>query len=144
MNRAVAMLSYEDVGTAVAWLEKAFGFTQRGEAFTDDEGRITQVELERDGAVVMLGWPGPEYRGPRRHAETCDDARSWLDVPWVVDGVFVEVDDVDAHAERAVAAGATILRGPETIPFGRLYTAEDLEGHRWMFMRPADDRRTHG
>src|ERR1044071_1195465 len=118
------MLSYEDVRAAVAWLHDAFGFTQRGEAFTDEVGRITQVDIERDGAVVMLGWPGPDYRGPRRHAETCDDARAWLDVPWVVDGVFVEVDDVDAHAQRAVTAGATILRGPETIPFGRLYTAE--------------------
>jgi uncharacterized glyoxalase superfamily protein PhnB len=35
--------------------------------------------------------------------------------------------------EHARASGATILREPETEPFGRLYNAADLEGHRWMF-----------
>jgi uncharacterized glyoxalase superfamily protein PhnB len=51
----------------------------------------------------------------------------------VVDGVLVQVDDLDAHHARAVAAGANVIRGPEEGPDGRLYTAEDLEGHRWMF-----------
>ena len=37
-----------------------------------------------------------------------------------------------AHA-RAVAAGANVIRAPEEGPDGRLYTVEDLEGHRWMF-----------
>ena len=33
-----------------------------------------------------------------------------------------------------VAAGATILREPEDPGIGyRIYTAEDPEGHRWMF-----------
>jgi hypothetical protein len=26
-----------------------------------------------------------------------------------------------------------VIRQPEEGPEGRLYTAEDLEGHRWMF-----------
>jgi uncharacterized glyoxalase superfamily protein PhnB len=44
------------------------------------------------------------------------------------------VDDVDAHYAQARAEGATILREPEEPGIGfRLYTAEDLEGHRWMF-----------
>jgi uncharacterized glyoxalase superfamily protein PhnB len=53
----------------------------------------------------------------------------------VIDGVSVTIRDVDGHAERARAAGATILREPEDVPdVGlRVYTAEDLEGHRWMF-----------
>ena len=33
-------------------------------------------------------------------------------------------------------AGAEILREPEDLPFGRLYSAADPEGHRWMFMQP--------
>lgn len=70
----------------------------------------------------MLGWPGPEYRSPRRHAEECEQARKWLDVPFIVDGVMIQVDDVDAHCERACAAGATILREPKTEPYGRLTT----------------------
>jgi uncharacterized glyoxalase superfamily protein PhnB len=43
------------------------------------------------------------------------------------------------RAGRALALHAvtTISREPEDLPFGRLYSAADLEGHRWMFMQPA-------
>jgi uncharacterized glyoxalase superfamily protein PhnB len=44
---------------------------------------------------------------------------------------------VNAHFERARTAGAEILRDLEDLPFGRLYSAADLEGHRWMFMQPS-------
>jgi uncharacterized glyoxalase superfamily protein PhnB len=61
-------------------------------------------------------------------------ARRAYDNPWVIDGAFVQVDDIDAHYERAKAAGATILREREDPGIGqRIYTAEDPEGHRWMF-----------
>ena len=56
--------------------------------------------------------------------------------PWVVDGIQVEVEDVDAHFARAKAAGAVILSEPRDNPAGRLYRAEDPEGHRWMFIQP--------
>ena len=129
------MVSYEDVGAAIDWLGEAFGFRESGQRFTDDEGRVTQAELDRDGATVMLGWPGPDYRSPKRHAQECEQAARWLATPWVIDGVHVAFDDVAAHCERARSAGATILREPEDLPFGRLYSAADPEGHRWMFMQ---------
>ena len=136
MARAIPMLSYEDVGAAVDWLGEAFGFVESGERFDDGEGRATHAELSLDGATVFLGWPGGEYRAPRRHAQECEQAARWLAGPWVVDGVHVEVADVNAHYERARAAGAEILRELEDLPFGRLYAAADPEGHRWMFMQP--------
>jgi PhnB protein len=129
------MLSYEDVAAAMEWLGKAFGFREEGERYTDDDGRVTHAELTLDGAVVMLGWPGPDYRSPAHHAGECEQARRWLATPWVIDGVHVTVGDVDRHCEQARAAGATILREPEDLPVGRLYSAADLEGHRWMFMQ---------
>jgi uncharacterized glyoxalase superfamily protein PhnB len=135
-QRAVAMLSYEDCAAAADWLTAAFGFRQIGERLADDTGRITHVELDLDGARVMLGWPGSAYRGPRRHAQDCVAAAAWLASPFVVDGVLVSVTDVDAHLAVARTAGAEILRGPEDAPPGRLYTAADPEGHRWMFMTP--------
>jgi uncharacterized glyoxalase superfamily protein PhnB len=131
------MISYEDVARAIDWLGGAFGFREHGERFTDGDGRVTHAELELDGATVMLGWPGPDYRSPKRHAQECAQAARWLATPWVVDGVHVEVANLDTHYERARAAGATILREPEDLPFGRLYSAADLEGHRWMFMQSA-------
>jgi len=130
------MISYEDVGAAVDWLGTAFGFRESDERYTDDQGHVTHAELELDGATVMLGWPGPDYRSPAHHAQDCEQAARWLSTPWVIDGVHVEVADVDAHHERARASGATILRELEDLPFGRLYAAADLEGHRWMFMQP--------
>jgi len=87
-------------------------------------------------ARVMIGWPGPDYRSPARHAQTCEDARRWSDVPWVIDGVLIFVGEVDAHAARAREAGAEIIRELTDEPPGRLYAVSDVEGHRWMFIQP--------
>jgi|SRR5215216_1316196 len=136
MQTIVPMLSYEDVAAAVDWLTDAFGFRESGERFAGPDGRVAHAELSSGDGLVMLGWPGPHYRGPRRLAELSEDARQMLDNPYVVDGVLVHVDDIESHVERARAAGAEILRGIDDEPFGRLYTAADPEGHRWMFVEP--------
>jgi uncharacterized glyoxalase superfamily protein PhnB len=137
-HRATPMLSYEDVASAADFAIEAFGFRQRGARLTDDDGRVTHVELERHGAVVMFGWPGPDYRDPRTHARMCADAEAWMSTPFVVDGVLITVDDVDAHRADAAARGAEIIRELEDVPPGRLYAAADLAGHRWMFMQPRE------
>jgi uncharacterized glyoxalase superfamily protein PhnB len=128
------MLAYEDGAAALDWLSAAFGFRER-ERHTEPDGTLSHGELEVGDGLVMLATPTPEYRGPRRHRETCEQARKWSDVPWVIDGVFVQVDDLDAHFARARAAGATILTEPQDTGHGRSYRAEDLEGHRWMFQQ---------
>ena len=110
------MLSYEDVAAAIDWLAEAFDFRESGERYTDADGRVTHAELDLGGATVMLGWPGPDYHSPDHHAAECEHARRWLGTPWVIDGVHVTVDDVDAHYERARAAGATILRRLKIFP----------------------------
>ena len=135
------MLAYEDAATAIGWLCRAFGFREDAtERHTEPDGTVTHAEIERDGARIMLATPNPDYQGPKRHRETCEAAARWLDNPWVIDGVFVEVDDVGAHHAQAAAAGATILRDPTEPGIGfRIYSAEDPEGHRWMFgQRSAD------
>jgi uncharacterized glyoxalase superfamily protein PhnB len=95
---------------------------------------IGHAELELGDGLIMLANPTPEYRGPRRHAEVCEQARKWREVPYIIDGLHVLVDDVDAHFRRARDAGATILSELQDQPHGeRAYRVEDLEGHRWMF-----------
>jgi PhnB protein len=136
MQRTIPMVAYEDCAAAIEFLTKAFGFREVEQRYTDDEGRVTHAELEYEGGRVMLGWPGPEYRGPKRHIEECDVARRMYDNPYVVNGVHIEVDDLDAHLARARETGAEILRDPDELPFGRLYTAADPEGQRWMFLQP--------
>jgi len=134
-QRIVPMLAYEDAAAAIEWLSRAFGFSEdAAERHTEADGTVTHAEIERDGSRVMVATPNAEYQAPKRHRATCEAAARWLDNPWVIDGVFVEVDDVDAHHAQAVAAGATILREPSEPGVGfRIYSAEDLEGHRWMF-----------
>jgi uncharacterized glyoxalase superfamily protein PhnB len=135
-QRVFPMLSYEDAGRAADWISQAFGFEER-ERFAEEDGTVSHVTMVLGGATVFLGWPGSGYRSPKRHAEECEIAREMLDTPYVVDGVMVYVDDVDAHFERARSAGATILTEvEENAALGeRRYRVEDLEGHRWMFVQ---------
>ena len=132
-QRIVPFIGYEDAATAIGWLERAFAFTENRSARYEEEGTITHAELDLGGATIYVSTPH-DYVNPLRLRETSELARRAYDHQWVIDGHFVEVDDVDAHYERARAAGSTILRQPEEPGYGyRVYTAEDLEGHRWMF-----------
>jgi uncharacterized glyoxalase superfamily protein PhnB len=130
--QVVPMLAYEDGTAALDWLSRAFGFRERAR-YTEDDGTLSHGELEVGDGLIMVATPTPDYQGPRRHRETCERARKWSEVPWVIDGVLVRVDDLDAHFRQAREAGATILTEPEDTGHGRTYRAEDLEGHRWMF-----------
>jgi uncharacterized glyoxalase superfamily protein PhnB len=131
-QRIVPMLGYEDAAGAIEWLSAAFGFEEDAQQRHMDGERVTHAELAVDGARIMLANPSPTYVSPKRHRAECDATQRMYDNPWVIDGQFVIVDDVDAHYARAREAGATILREPEDPGF-RIYSAEDPEGHRWMF-----------
>jgi len=132
-QRIVPFLGYEDAAGAIEWLGRAFGFDENRDARYEEDGTITHAELELEGATIYLSTPRG-YASPKTLRAESEAARRAYDNPWVIDGHFVEVDDVEAHHERARAAGATILREPQEPGHGfRVYTAEDLEGHRWMF-----------
>jgi uncharacterized glyoxalase superfamily protein PhnB len=131
----VPMLAYEDAAAAIEWLERAFGFREDPGQRYIEEGRVTHAELDvGDGSVVYVANPTPDYVSPRRHREECDAAARWSSVPWVVDGLLVHVSDVKEHFARAQAAGAMMLSPVEEGPDGLRYRAEDVEGHRWMFV----------
>lgn len=130
----IPMIAYEDGPAAMNWLARAFGFRERARLVTP-EGRLSHGEMEAGGGLIMMATPSPHYRGPRRHRESCADASRWSEVPYIIDGVLVYVDDVSAHFARAEAAGATILSQVEQGDGGKRYRAEDVEGHRWMFVQ---------
>jgi len=135
-QRVVPFIGYEDAAAAIEWLGRAFGFRENHDARHEENGTITHAELELDGATIYLSTP-KGYASPRTLRVECETARRAYDNPWVIDGHYVEVADLHAHYERARAAGATILREPEEPGIGaRIYSAEDLEGHRWMFGQP--------
>ena len=129
----IPMIAYENGPAAMDWLIDAFGFRERDRRVED--GRLTHGELDTGGGgVVMLATPSLHYHGPKRHREECEAAMAWHDVPYIIDGYLVYVDDVNSHFERAKAAGATILSEPSPGENGKRYRAEDVEGHRWMFI----------
>jgi uncharacterized glyoxalase superfamily protein PhnB len=130
----IPMIAYEDGPRAMDWLSKAFGFRERTR-MTGPDGRLNHGEMEAGDGLIMLATPTPDYRSPKSHRETCNQARRWSSVPYIIDGVLVYVKDVGAHFERAKQAGATILSEPNTNSNGTQYRAEDIEGHRWMFMQ---------
>jgi uncharacterized glyoxalase superfamily protein PhnB len=114
-------LYYENAAAAMDWLIEAFGFTERMRMARDD-GAVDHGELTIGDGVVMLGQPGSDYQSPNSRGGRATA------------GVHVYVDDVDAHYERAKAAGAVINAEPSDQEYGdRRYDCEDLEGHDWFF-----------
>ena len=130
---------YEDASAAIAWLCKAFGFEVRLK-IEGEGGRIEHSELTFGNGLVMVGSVGT---GPRAH---CRSPRSVGGAN--TQSLCLYVADVDAHCARARAAGATIVREPNTDDYGeehganRSYEAVDPEGHHWWFMRVARDPKT--
>jgi uncharacterized glyoxalase superfamily protein PhnB len=129
----IPMLAYENGLAAMEWLAEAFGFQELVRMINPD-GILAHGEMMVNGNKIMLATPTPDYESPAHHRQHCETARKWSEVPWVIDGVMVHVDDIDAHFERARAAGAKILTEIQEDAQGRRYRAEDLEGHRWFFL----------
>jgi len=114
-------LRYRDARAAIDWLGEAFGCTEK-EAHADEHGVIGHAELHvPGGGIVMLGTE-PAGGDPRfgEHA-----GMSWL---------YISVGDPDALHDRAVAAGAQVVRELEDTSYGsREFSARDLEGNIWSF-----------
>ena len=121
--RICAYLLYEDVGTAVDWLTKTFGFQERMR-IPGPDGVVSHAEIELADGLVQMGCPGPDYRNPRN-------------LGGVTHSLYVYVDDVDEHYAHARAAGAKILQEPTAQFYGdRRYGAEDPEGHHGQGAMP--------
>jgi uncharacterized glyoxalase superfamily protein PhnB len=121
--QVVPYLLYEDAGAAMDWLIRVFGFTERVRDRQSD-GTVRHGELlTGNGGVIMLGSPGPGFRGPAKLGE-------------VTQLQCITITDLVAHRERAQAAGADVSE--ISIRAGRAhnYTIDDPEGHRWYFSEP--------
>ncbi len=130
----IPMLSYENGVGAMEWLCHVFQFKEKTR-WLDDAGKLSHGEIVMGESMVMLSSPTDQYQSPRHHREVCKFAAKWNEVPYVIDGVLVVVDDVEEHFRHAKANGATILSPIETGGPGTRYRAEDIEGHRWMFIQ---------
>jgi uncharacterized glyoxalase superfamily protein PhnB len=126
VERIIPVLTYQDVQAAHDFLVNAFGFNGGGVSRSAD-GQAVHGEVRAGAAAIWL------HRVTAEHQLT-----SPLAADVANSGLFVYVDNVDAHYERARAAGAVIDSQPVDQPYGqREYGARDLEGHRWWFATPA-------
>ncbi|UQX00563.1 VOC family protein [Streptomyces sp. RerS4] len=114
-------LLYRDAKAAIQQLTEAFGF-HRVAVYESEDGTVMHAELSYGSGAVMLGSKG---RGGQfdKAMEGAGPA-----------GVYVVVDDVDAHHRRAVEHGVEILMEPTDQEYGsRDYMARDAEGNIWSF-----------
>lgn len=125
-------LTYRDPKAALDWLGRAFDF-ELTMAIEGPDGDPTQSHYEMGcggRSRIMIG----------------SEWNEWMRSPASGDGTtststHVAVStDIDAHCERARAAGATILVEPFDEFYGdRVYRCSDLEGHHWVFAIPVRD-----
>ena len=113
-------LLYEDGAAAIDFLSRTFGFREVDRSTGSAGGMHAELEVTRAGGRVYLGQPTGDFRNPATVGATVS--------------VYVIVDEVDAHFERARAAGAQITEEPNDLPFGhRRYGCVDPQGHEWFF-----------
>jgi uncharacterized glyoxalase superfamily protein PhnB len=113
------VLRYKDGGKAMEWLTQVFGFSKHMEA-PGPGGEIAHAELSLGNGMIMFGSGG----------------KPGDDNPWRTErsGVYAVVEDIDAHYQRAMAAGAEIVRPLADTGYGaREYSVRDPEGHLWSF-----------
>jgi len=121
MNQTITpYLLYEDCDAALDFLARAFGFEELLR-YTGAEGYVNHAETRLGDASVYMGDPGPQYRNPKNTGHESV-------------GIYVVVDDVDNHYDRAKSEGAEITEEPTDQDYGhRRYSARDPEGHHWYF-----------
>ncbi len=131
----VPTLVYADVGKAIDWLCRCFGFTERFRYGTDKAPAGAFLNVGDGGSVALTiartgqspTWNDDEQLRPPGPGE-------------VTHSIGVHVEDVDAHFAHAKRSGVRLLSEPTSYPFGeRQYTAVDLEGHRWTFSQSVAD-----
>lgn len=113
-------LLYEDVGGALKFLSRAFGFRKYGPAMSRSGGKINHAAMKFGDDLIMMGCPRTKYRNPKRLGQATQS-------------LYINVPNVEKHYQRARKAGATILEEPKDAFGQRRYGAEDPEGHQWYF-----------
>jgi uncharacterized glyoxalase superfamily protein PhnB len=119
MNNATIFptLRYDDAGKAIDFLIDAFGF-ERHAVYSGDNGDVRHAELRLGNGLVMLGSANGDIGATRGRGGA----------------IYIVVGDPDAHADRARAAGAELIRDSHDTDYGsREYGARDPEGNVWSF-----------
>ncbi len=138
--RISSSLVYDDPAAAIDWLCRAFGFELRLKVEGDD-GMIVHSELTFGEGLIMVAGPAAKSAHPdwtwRKSPKECGGTNTQT--------LFMYVDDVEAHCERARKAGAVITDEPKTSDYGddywsdRSYGCVDVGGHHWWIAQRLRD-----
>ncbi len=122
----VPTLRYRDVGAAIDWLCKAFGFEPQLVVDRAEGGAVRYAELTFGSGMVMVG--------PVEDADTDAEGESDKVAPAENQVCYLFVPDAARHCTRAKAAGAEIILDiDDEESHGRGYSCRDPEGHVWTF-----------
>ena len=120
-------LPYQDIAAALAFLERAFGFREIPTARrVSAAGVIGHSLVEFGDSVIGIGTQGAH----RAVSPKSGGVESQY--------ISVYINDIEAHYERARAAGAEIASELRPHVAGRTHRADealDPEGHRWRFVQ---------
>ena len=123
----IPTFSYDDAPGAIDFLCAAFGF-EKNVVYEGAPGIIEHAQLKAGTSYIMLG-------SARRNSDW--PSKTPKELGGTSGGVYIVLEsdaDVDAHCERARAAGAQIIREPESPEYGgRNYGVRDPEGYLWSF-----------
>jgi PhnB protein len=116
-----AVLTVSDIAAAVAFYQKAFGFTKRG-IMNGPDGKPIHAELTLRGTTLMLGPENPALG--KRTAKSLGASPASL---------FLYVENVDKAVSKALSLGAA-SKGPVMDMFwgDRCGTIVDPDGYPWM------------
>ena len=121
----IPTMRYRDAPAAIKWLCNAFGF-ERHMVVDGPDGTVAHAQLTLGNGMIMLGSARDDEFG--RMMKTPLETGTNTQSPYIV------VDRIDAHYERAVAAGAKIVMPLVDEDYGgRGYSAVDPEGYLWNF-----------
>ncbi|HSW09036.1 VOC family protein [Aquabacterium sp.] len=121
IHEVFAYLRVKGAAQAIAFYAQAFGAVERFR-LVEPDGRIGHVELQLGPTVLMLSEEYPEYGLLAPLGDTVLGA-----------SIHLHVDDCDACAARAVAAGATMEMTPTDQFYGeRSCRVRDPFGHQWL------------
>jgi uncharacterized glyoxalase superfamily protein PhnB len=120
----IPFIRYEDASAMLTWLEDAFGFKRH--SFHEEGDRVVHAEITYGNGMFMTGSTGEDAEITAKTPNQLGGESTG--------GMYVIVDDVDAHCAQARAAGAEIIMEPTDQEYGsRDYAARDPEGHVWTF-----------
>ncbi len=122
-------LSVKGAAQAIEFYKRAFGATERCRMPGPDGQTVGHAEIVIGNSIVMLADEFPEF------GNTSPQTLKGTPVSFAL-----YVEDADAAYQRAVGAGATVLRPIADQFYGdRAGTVEDPFGHRWTLMTHKED-----